>query len=194
MVGAPKHLRDLAKIEADVRVTCRECGFEMDWTVADLTAHLISIGGNLTWSEVTRHLVCRRQACGSKRLRASAVPFARRQANLPRQIPKFDAHLIATAMGVLEEAVACSPGRDVATPEVRLALLVLYSYVRDAENARTFWSRAADAKRAASDSLRDPLAIIRQGLIRNGWLAPTATVERTPTWPWQSPAPPGWRQ
>lgn len=194
MVSAPGHLRDLGESQADVRVTCRDCGFEVDWTVADLSAHLISIGGDLTWSEVTRHLVCRRRGCGSTRLRASAVSCARRQANLPRRISRFDAHLIATAMSVLEEAVARSPGRDVATPHVRLALLVVYSYGEDEEGARTFWSRAADAKRVASEGLHEPLAVIRQGLIRSGWLAPTATVERTRTWPWQSPAPPGWRQ
>lgn len=38
MVGAPKHLHDLNGIGADVRVTCRVCGFEVDWKVAELSA------------------------------------------------------------------------------------------------------------------------------------------------------------
>ena len=193
MVGAPKHLHDLTKIEAEVRVTCRQCGFEVDWTVAELSAHLISIGGNLTWSEVTRHLVCRRQGCGSKRLRATPVPFARRQANLPRQIGKLDARIAASAIKVLEDAAARSPGRDVATAEVRLALLVVYAYLRDAESVREFWLRAGDARRAAASGLVDPLRLIRHRLMERGWLAATPVEERLPVWPWNSPAPPGWR-
>ena len=38
MVGAPKHLHDLNGIGANVRVTCRVCGFEVDWKVAELSA------------------------------------------------------------------------------------------------------------------------------------------------------------
>jgi hypothetical protein len=194
MVGAPKHLHDLNKIEADVRITCRQCAFEVDWTVADLSAHLVSIGGSLAWSEVTRHLVCRRQGCGSRRLRATPVPFARRQANLPRQIGKFDVRIIATAMKVLEDAVARSPGRDIATAEVRLALLVVYVYSRDSEGTGEFWSRAGDAGRPAARGLHDPLGLIRQRLMERGWLAAAPVEERTPTWPWNSPAPPGWKR
>ena len=194
MVGVPKHLHDLSKIEADVRVTCRQCGFEVDWTIAALSAHLVSIGGNLTWSEVTRHLVCRRQGCSSTRLRATPVPFARREANLPRRVGKFDVRIIAAAMEVLEDASARSPGRDVATPEVRLALLVVYAYSRDAESTREFWLCAGDAGRAAANGLVDPLRLIRHRLMERGWLAAAPVDERTPTWPWNSPAPPGWRQ
>lgn len=193
MVGPPKHLHDLNKIEADVRVTCRECGFEVDWTVADLSRHLLSIGGNLTWSEITRHLACRRQGCGSSRLRATPVPYARRQANLPRRIGAVDVRLIAAALKVLEDAVSRAPGRDVATVEVRLALLVTFVYSRDAAVTREFWQRASNATRAVAAGLNDPLQLIRQRLMERGWLASAPVEERTPTWPWNSPAPPGWK-
>lgn len=194
MVGAPKLLSDLGRMKADVRITCRRCGFEVDWRVADLSAHLIAIGGNLTWSEITRLLVCRRQGCGSTELRATAVPFVRRQANLPRRIGKLDEQLIAAAMKILDQAVARSPGRAVATPEVRLALLVTYVYMRDAEAVRAFSVRAGDTSRSVSTSLHDALGVVRQRLIERGWLAPEPVVDRVPTWPWQSPAPPGWRE
>jgi len=36
MVGHPKHLSDLKKIEADVRFTCSRCGFEDDWAPGEL--------------------------------------------------------------------------------------------------------------------------------------------------------------
>lgn len=131
MVGQPKHLSDLHKIEADVRITCRRCRFEDDWTREALAAHLFAMGGSQVWSEITRHLRCRRFGCKSSDLRAQAVPCARRQANVPRRIGKLDAQLVRTAMKVLEEAVARSRGQAVATAQVRLALLVLYRYLRD---------------------------------------------------------------
>ena len=45
MVVSPKHLSDLAKIEADVRIRCRECGFEEDWTIESLGRHLLETHG-----------------------------------------------------------------------------------------------------------------------------------------------------
>jgi hypothetical protein len=47
MVGAAKHLSDLNKIEADVRITCRKCGFEDDWDRHELARHVLAIGGSL---------------------------------------------------------------------------------------------------------------------------------------------------
>jgi len=124
MVGHPKHLSDLKKIEADVRFTCRRCGFEDDWTPEDLAKHLIEIGGSQVWSEINRYLHCRRVGCGSANLRILPVPYARRPANLPRRVGKLDSQLLETALQILEAAVAHSPGRSVAGVEVRLALLV----------------------------------------------------------------------
>lgn len=192
MVGPPKHLSDLAKIEADVRVTCRRCRFEVDWRREDLAQHLREIGGSLVWSEITRHMVCRRAGCGSPDLRALPVPYARRPANLRRRIGKLDERLIETALRILVDAVARSRGRSVATIEVRLALLVLHRYIRNGELIRQFWERAALATRTVDDGLNGPLEGIRTSLRRAGWLAPTPETAQVRFWPWSSPAPPGW--
>ena len=108
MVGSPKHLSDLRKIEADVRMTCRRCGFGFDLAREASAEHLFAIDGNQVWSEITRHLRCRRVGCGSPELRALSVPFARRPANMPRWAGKLDAQLVGTAMKILEQAVARS--------------------------------------------------------------------------------------
>jgi hypothetical protein len=193
MVGQPKHLSDLRKIEADVRITCRQCGFEDDWTREALAEHLFDIGGSQVWSEITRHLSCRRFGCGSRNLRALPVPYARRAANLPRRVGKLDAQLLGTALKILEQAVERSPGRSVATLEVRLALLVLHRYVRDRELIRRFWDRASNHGRTVSEGLAEPFQALSKKLELLGWIAPTVLLERTPTWPWNSPAPPGWK-
>jgi len=192
MVGDPKRLSDLNKIEADVRIICRRCGFEEDWTTGDLARHLIAIGGNQAWSEITRYLSCRRVGCGSPDLRHIAVPYARRQPNLPRQIGALDARLIATAVTILEEATARSPRTAVDTIEVHLALLVVHRYIRDREAVRRFWELAANGGRRVDDTLRDRLAVIRHALEKGGWIAPRVLTEKARTWGWQSPPPRGW--
>jgi hypothetical protein len=162
VVSSPKHLSDLAKIEADVRITCRRCRFEVDWRREDVAQHLREIGGSLVWSEITRHMVCGRAGCGSPDLR------------------------------ILREAVAGSAGQSVATIEVRLALLVLHRYVRNGVLIRQFWERTTLARRTVDDGLSGPLEGIRTSLRRAGWLAPTSEPAQVRFWPWSSPAPPGW--
>ncbi len=193
MVGHPKHLSDLKKIDADVRFTCRRCGFEDDWSPEDLAKHLLEIGGSQVWSEITRYLHCRRVGCGSPDLRILPVPYARRPANLPRRVGKLDSQLLGTALQILEAAVARSPGRSVAGVEVRLALLVVHGYARDRQLVRDYWECAGDAARNVSEGLSDPYARLRKRLEQLGWVAPAVNLDRVHTWPWNSPAPPGWR-
>ena len=97
MVGSPKHLSDLDKIEADERITCRRCGSEDDWTTADIARHLFEIGGSTIWSEIRRYMTCRRFGCGSSELWALAVPFARRPANMRRRVGAVDARTIPSS-------------------------------------------------------------------------------------------------
>ncbi len=168
MVSQPKHLSDLKKIEADVRITCRRCGFEDDWTPEALSKHLFEIGGSSVWSEITRYLSCRRFGCGSRELRALPVPYAPRPANVTRRVGKLDAQLLGTAMTILERAVAHARGQSVATLEVRLALLVVHRYARDREAIRRFWALASKPSRNVSEDLTGPFASSANGL--NSWV------------------------
>lgn len=192
LVGAPKHLSDLARIHADVRITCRKCGFEDDWTRGALARRLLEVGGSQVWSEITRRLRCRRFGCGSSDLSAVPVPYARRAANMRRRISKLDAETLAAALGVLDRVVCSSCGGAVATLEVRLSLLVVYAYSRDRESVRRFWERASVGGRTVDDGLVEPLRAIRHRLVGQGWIAPAVLLEEARTWPWDSPAPPGW--
>lgn len=189
MVGSPKHLSDLDRIEADVRITCRRCGFEDDWTTADLARHLHEIGGSTVWSEITRHLSCRRFGCGSADLRALPVPFARRRANMRRRVGALDARILDAALLILQPTAERQSSGPAATLEVRLALLVLYRFTRDREAVRNFWERALIARPTVSHGLQEPIAAIRGRLVERGWLAPDILLERVHTWPWSTPAP-----
>jgi hypothetical protein len=177
MVGDPKRLSDLAKIHADVRIRCRDCRFEEDWTIEALSGHLLATGGSTTWSEITRHLCCRRVGCGSPRVRAIPVPYARRQANAKRRIGRLNEDTVATAVQVLENAVARSPGRMVATIEIRLALMLVHKYIRDPAPVRLLWERAGNGGRTSDQGLHEPLSLIRARLEQQGWLAPRVLTE-----------------
>lgn len=192
MEHAPERLSDLAQMGADVRIICKQCGFEEDWTPDTLSSHLAATGGSEVWSEVTRHLRCRSFGCGSADVRAIPVPQDRRPANMPRPIGRFDAQLLEAALGVLDAAARRSLGQAVATREVRLALLVVHWYVRDRDCVRRFWLRASVENRTADEGLAEPLQVIRQRLIAAGWLAPSFLIEPEKIWPWDSPPPPGW--
>ena len=51
--SANQSLSDLATIEADVRITCRRCRFEEDWSRDDLARHLDALGGSEVSSAIT---------------------------------------------------------------------------------------------------------------------------------------------
>lgn len=192
MVGDPKHLSDLGRIKADVRIRCWTCGFEEDWTVADLSRHLHAIGGSTVWSEVTRHLTCRKLGCGSPNVRATPVPYARRQANLPRRVGTLDKRIIEAALAVLDEASRRrSTPRD--TIEVRLALLILHRYARDRELIAACWRYASRGDGSVVDTMTKRVGLLRWRLVERGWIArPEILRDEVPHWPWQSPAPPGY--
>ena len=193
MEHTPERLSDLAREEVEVRIACRRCGFEEDWAPDALARHLAQIGGSAIWPEITRHLRCRRSGCGSNDLRACRMPRGGRPANLPRRIGRLDAHLVGTALDVLDAAVRRSRNQAVATLEVRLALLVVHRYARDRECVRRVWLRASADNRTVDDGLGEPLQVIRQRLVAAGWLAPVCLIEPVKTWPWDPPAPPGWK-
>ena len=66
-------------------------------------------------------------------------------------------------------------------------------YSRDRESVRRFWETASVDGRTVDDGLVEPLRPIRHRLVEKGWLAPVVLLEEVRTWPWDSPAPPGWR-
>lgn len=50
MVGAPKTLHDLYRVEAQVKATCRGCGASEVWELDALIAEVRENGGNTDWS------------------------------------------------------------------------------------------------------------------------------------------------
>jgi len=189
MVGDPKTLSDLARIEADVRVRCRKCGLEEDWSIESLRTHLKATGGSEAWSEIARTLYCRRMGCGGRDLRVLAVPFSRRPPNMPRHVPPLQALVIDLAMKVLSEAAGRASHETVGTSEVRLALYVLHPLLADAPLLRETWREATKEHRSASAGLWYYVNAIQRRLVQRGWLLPEPEVSRPKIWSWPGDPP-----
>jgi hypothetical protein len=152
---------------------------------------LLAIGKSTTWWKITRRLGRQRAGCYSPQLRAIPQSTAERQASADRQISRRDKETIATAMRILEEGTARSPGRAANTLEIRLALLTAHKYTRDAEPIRLLWKRLGNGGRTNKQGLSEPLISIRHRLEELGWLAPRVLAEPIKTWPTSSQTPPG---
>ncbi|MCI4654669.1 hypothetical protein [Sphingomonas aquatilis] len=126
MVGDPKNLSDLHRIEAQVRVTCEGCRATEVWELDALISEVRANGGNTDWRAARHALKCPAR-CASPRMTILPIPYGRRRA-------RRHAHrhaLLNLALTILKEAAARSAGESVGTIEVRLALHVLRPFVRE---------------------------------------------------------------
>ena len=126
-------------------------------------------------------------------MRATPIPYAKLPPNGAQRMGKLDSHLLGTAMTILEQAVARSHHQAAATLDVRLALMVVHRYAREGRLVARFWERASITNRTVNETLHEPLDAIRHRLTSLGWLQPPVDIPPARFWPWQSPAPPGWR-
>jgi hypothetical protein len=181
MVGHPKHLSDLEKVEADVRIICRECRYEEDWTRDSLGRFLHRTGGSRVWTEITRGMRCRRLGCPSTSLYAIAVPFARKPPNMPRMVSALDALRISVALQILRDAAQVAERGGAATLPVKLALYVLHPHLRDPELVREYWSYAERPIITNGHNCFRVLRWIENRLRERGWLAPEVHLRPAPT-------------
>lgn len=76
MVGDPKYLSDLDRIEARLRVTCRRCRNVREFGTDELGRELFRRRKNTAWELLPDHFRCR---CGAKWPRLLILPFAEKR-------------------------------------------------------------------------------------------------------------------
>ena len=85
MVGDPKTLYDLRKIDADLRVVCRACArrrmLDREWLISELLRRKKSVD----WALVRHQFRCSIDGCGSRDVRLEIVPFAGKDVPEPVQ-------------------------------------------------------------------------------------------------------------
>ncbi|WP_294260183.1 hypothetical protein [uncultured Sphingomonas sp.] len=160
MVGDPKTLDELDKIEAQVRVTCRGCKATEIWKLNALIAEVRRNGGNTEWRAARRSIKCPNR-CASPLIDLLPLPFGKRRA-------RREAHrhaLINLSLQILREATARSANEAVGTLEVRLALHVLRPFVRDQNLLTQYWMTATETPRHPWCSCHKPYRAIVDRLI-----------------------------
>ena len=79
MVGNPKNLSDLYRIEAQVQVTCKSCRAQEVWELDALIAEVRSAGGNTDWNTAKRSIKCPHR-CAAPMIDLLPLPFGKRRA------------------------------------------------------------------------------------------------------------------
>jgi hypothetical protein len=128
MVGSPKMLTDLRKIDASLRVTCRTCGNAREIDRERLIRDLLTRGRSLDWSLVPRALRC---GCGSKDVRLLIIPFGDQDHPAPAELLRF---LAAT------EALMDARRSGQANVEVLTRLSVASLEFHEAKRALIAWA------------------------------------------------------
>lgn len=171
MVGAPKNLSDLRRIEAQVKVTCTSCKATEIWELDALIAEVRNNGGNTDWHTARYAMKCPRR-CASPIIALVPIPYGRRRA-------RSQAHrhsLLNLSLQILREATARSAREAVGTIEVRLALHVLRPFVGDSQLLKAFWEAATIEPRHAWTSCHVQYRRIAERLIDRG--APVELLNR----------------
>jgi hypothetical protein len=167
MVGLIKTLTDLRRIEAAVRVTCNACGHVrmIDREVLILQCHFHR--SSLEWDAVCLSLPCWNAGCLSWNTRVEALPFSQDDVVLRRK--RAETILMNLALTVLHAASYRPKPEPIATPDVRLALRVLYPYLRDQGPLPRFWDKAASDRFHAWENCRTEFLVIAATLVDRGY-------------------------
>ena len=166
MVGPIKTLTDLRRIEAAVRVTCKECGFVRMIDREQLIQQCQFHRSSLDWEAVRSSLPCWNAKCLSRDTRVEALPFSQDRVALKRK--RAETILMNLALAVLKTAAYRADTHPIATTEVRLALRVLYPYLGDDTLLRRFWGMAT-MERGISDTCHPTVARIVGALRERGY-------------------------
>ncbi|MBW6528713.1 hypothetical protein KZ813_17870 [Sphingomonas sp. RHCKR7] len=142
MVGLPKTLQDLRRVEGAVRVTCRACKAVKQHDLEELILDRRSRRLSTEWEAVRHTMMC--HECGGKDTRVNGVPFS--QSDPERRAIRSRALLMNLALAVLDDASRRARDEDVCVPATRLALRVLRPYLPDRELLVTFWTEAATGR------------------------------------------------
>lgn len=144
MVGPPKTLYDLRKVEASVRVTCRVCGAVKLHDLEELIHSRLFRRESVDWSIVQRELPCPKCDTYPYDVHVAGVPFGRNDQDLRARRGRM--LLMNLALAVLHDAAQRVRKEDVCTPALRLALRVLRPYLPERRLLLDFWTECEAPK------------------------------------------------
>lgn len=140
MVGPSKTLKDLRKVEASVRVTCRACKAVKTYDLEELIDNRRYQRRSMEWVAVQHDLPC--SNCQSTDVHVAGMPFGKNDKEMRRQ--RATGLLVNLALTILAEAAPRNSFTDANRAAVRLALRVLYPHVGDRELLETYWRSVSE--------------------------------------------------
>ena len=132
MVGDPKSLYDLERIEAGVQATCRECGHVRLLNREKLIGDLMRRRRPLSWETLPTQMRC---ACGSKRVHLIPMPFSDRKTPI--------AKLVETLVVAADRLVTALATRGSATSELTEMAAARQAF-EDAKRALLAWRAGSE--------------------------------------------------
>lgn len=164
MVGDPKTLHDLYRVEAQVRVTCKSCRTSEVWELGALIDEVRQNGGNTDWRAARSAIRCPRR-CAAPMIHFLPLPYGKQRAH--RHAHRYA--LVNLALQVLREAAQRSATHAVGGIEVRLALHVLRPFVREQRLLVDYWKAATAEPRHPWTSCLVPYRSIVSRLIETSF-------------------------
>ncbi|MEH3105496.1 MAG: hypothetical protein PGN12_16545 [Sphingomonas phyllosphaerae] len=166
MVGQPKSLYDLRKVEGAVNVTCKACGKSRLYDLEELIKSRTFQRLSTDWEVVIREMACWHCADRTE-TRVAIVPYAANDRELRAR--RAETLLINLALKVLHHAAYGARRDDIDTPAVRLALRVLRPFLPDRTLLIRYWDEGKAAKgQALSDAVHAHNWIV-QALVTRGY-------------------------
>jgi hypothetical protein len=167
MVGPPKRLEDLQKVDGAIRITCRSCKAVTMLDLAELIRARSARRASSDWRTVQQDQPC--PVCRSRAVRVDGVPFGENNPELRAR--RADARRLQLALEVLKEAAP----RDSVMPAaaIRLALRVIHPFVGDQQLLTTYWQQVmSEGKDGPFRGGEVALRWIVSRLVDRGWPVP----------------------
>ncbi len=168
MVGPPKTLYDLRKVEGAVRVTCRECKRRQLLDREELIL-MRNVGlQTCDWSAFCHTAIC--GYCASRDVKVEIEAFGDGLPELRRR--RATMITLELALKLLQSASYSGSRASIPVEAVRLALRVVHPHLQDRATLEGYWRRYADPDPKMGESPTGCYEDMVKKLLKRGYAIP----------------------
>ena len=169
MVGPPKTLQDLRKVEGAVRVTCRACK-KVSLLDREEMILMRDIGRkSCDWPAVVHEITC--PDCSSDNVKVQIEAFGEGLPELRRR--RAVMITIELAVKILTRAAYSGSAASVPIEAVRLALRAVHPHLGNRALLESYWAAFVQEERRPWESPAGALGDIIAGLLKRGYALPS---------------------
>jgi hypothetical protein len=168
MVGPPKTLYDLRKVEGVVRITCRSCKRRYLLDREQVILMRMVALKTCDWATFVHETSCRE--CSSSDVRVQIEAFGDGLPELKRR--RSAMITIELALIILKDASYSGSRKAIPVEAVRLALRALHPHLQDKATLEGFWVRYADPNPAIHENPVGYYDEMIRALLKRGYPVP----------------------